>query len=74
MLGGASFLICQSGITDDASRLREPLRVYALLELGIGIFGLAVIAGMPLVGELDVASIGLLTTTCVAAAINAALR
>lgn len=31
---------------------RHPLRVYALLELGIGVIGLAVLAGMPWVGRL----------------------
>jgi len=31
---------------------RHPLRVYALLELGIGIFGVAVMAAMPLVSRI----------------------
>ena len=34
------------------SARRHPLRVYALLELGVGVFGVAVLAGMPLVGRL----------------------
>src|ERR1700678_4116211 len=29
------------------SRRRHPLRVYALLELGIGVIGLAILFGMP---------------------------
>src|SRR5437879_2437365 len=40
------------------SRRRNPLRVYGALELGIGILGVAVLAGMPLVGHLYVSSIG----------------
>src|SRR5438552_328388 len=40
------------------SRKRDPLRVYAVLELGIGVLGVAVLAGMPLVGRLYVSSIG----------------
>ena len=32
------------------SARRHPLRVYALMELGIGVFGLLVLYGMPLVG------------------------
>src|SRR5438128_12633202 len=36
------------------SRRRNPLRVYGALELGIGILGVAVLAGMPLVGHLYV--------------------
>ena len=38
------------------SRREHPLRVYALLELGIGIFGLAVLFGMPLVDRFYTAS------------------
>jgi spermidine synthase len=34
-----------------ASAARHPLRVYALLELGIGAFGLVILAVMPLVGS-----------------------
>ena len=33
----------------------HPLRVYALLELGIGVFGLLELFGVPLVGRLYVA-------------------
>src|SRR5947208_10800698 len=32
------------------SRLHHPLRVYAFMELGIGLIGLAIFFGMPLVG------------------------
>jgi len=34
---------------------RHPLRVYALLEAGIGVFGLAALTGVPLVGRIYVA-------------------
>jgi spermidine synthase len=37
---------------------RHPLRVYALLELGTGAFGFAVLFGLPLVQHLYTASIG----------------
>ncbi|HYM23726.1 MAG TPA: fused MFS/spermidine synthase [Vicinamibacterales bacterium] len=37
---------------------RHPLRVYAALEAGIGIFGLLILAGMPLVGGIYAASAG----------------
>lgn len=37
---------------------REPFRVYALLELGIALCGVAVLVGMPLVGRLYAASAG----------------
>jgi len=37
---------------------RHPLRVYALLELGIGIMGLAVLAAVPHVGRIYVAHVG----------------
>ena len=37
---------------------QHPLRVYALLELGTGAFGLAVLFGLPLVQNLYTASIG----------------
>jgi spermidine synthase len=37
---------------------RHPLRIYALLELGIGIVGIAVLFGMPYVDRLYVASVG----------------
>jgi spermidine synthase len=37
---------------------RHPLRVYALLELGIGVFGLLILFGMPSVDRLYVASVG----------------
>jgi spermidine synthase len=40
------------------SARRHPLRVYALLEIGIGLCGLAVLWGMPLVDRLYVASVG----------------
>src|SRR5262245_33475684 len=33
------------------SRLRDPLRVYAVLELGIGILGIATLFGLPLVSR-----------------------
>ena len=39
------------------SALRHPLRVYALLELGIGIVGIAVLCGMPYVGRLYTANV-----------------
>src|ERR1041384_1296226 len=32
------------------SRAHHPLRIYGLLELGIGMMGLLLLAGMPLVG------------------------
>src|SRR6266536_1342481 len=32
------------------SPLRHPLRVYAMLELGVGIIGLFILWGMPLIG------------------------
>jgi len=40
------------------SALRHPLRVYALLELGTGAFGFAVLFGLPWVQHLYTASIG----------------
>ena len=40
------------------SARRHPLRVYALLELGIGIIGIAVLFGMPYVGRLYTANVG----------------
>src|ERR1700748_3326856 len=35
---------------------RHPLRVYALLELGIGIFGILVLFGIPLIDQLYAAT------------------
>src|ERR1700744_2593738 len=40
------------------SARQHPLRVYALLELGTGIFGFAVLFGLPWVQHLYTASIG----------------
>jgi len=40
------------------SARRHPLRVYALLELGIGLFGMAVLLGMPYVARLYVSGAG----------------
>jgi spermidine synthase len=40
------------------SARQHPLRVYALLELGTGVFGFAVLFGLPLVQHLYTASIG----------------
>jgi spermidine synthase len=40
------------------SARHHPLRVYALLELGIGVVGLVVLFGMPYVGGLYVATVG----------------
>ena len=40
------------------SARHHPLRVYALLELGIGVVGLVVLFGMPYLGGLYVATIG----------------
>jgi spermidine synthase len=40
------------------SARRHPLRVYALLELGIGLLGLAILFGMPYVDPLYVANVG----------------
>jgi spermidine synthase len=40
------------------SARRHPLRVYALLELGIGVVGLAILFGMPHVGRLYAAHVG----------------
>jgi len=37
---------------------RHPLRIYALLELGIGVMGIAVLLGVPWVGRLYVAGVG----------------
>src|ERR1700689_3524186 len=37
------------------SARRHPMRVYALLELGIGVFGLIALFGVPLVGRIYVA-------------------
>jgi spermidine synthase len=37
---------------------RHPLRVYAVLELGIGVFGLLILFGVPLVGRLYVEIVG----------------
>ena len=39
------------------SARRHPLRVYALLELGIGIIGIAVLFGMPFVGQIYTAHV-----------------
>jgi spermidine synthase len=39
-------------------RRRHPLRVYALVELGIGICGILVLFGMPLVDRVYVAAVG----------------
>src|ERR1051326_6749963 len=38
------------------SRDYHPLRVYAVIELGIAVFGLAVLFGLPIVGRLYVAT------------------
>ncbi len=38
------------------SREYQPLRVYAVLELGIGVLGLAVLFGLPLIGRMYVAT------------------
>src|SRR5947208_11918556 len=38
------------------SRNYHPLRVYAVLELGIGVLGLAVLFGLPLIGRMYVAT------------------
>ena len=47
---------------------RHPLRVYAVLEAGIGVLGLAVLFGVPLVGHLYAAGpAGLITRALVAA-------
>src|SRR6476660_5728270 len=40
------------------SRRLHPLRVYALMELGIGIIGLALLFGMPLINNVYTASAG----------------
>ena len=40
------------------SARRHPLRVYALLELGVGVLGVAVLAAMPLVGRVYSTSLG----------------
>jgi spermidine synthase len=40
------------------SARRHPLRVYGLLELGIGIIGIAVLFGMPLVGQVYTTHVG----------------
>src|SRR5437773_5643280 len=40
------------------SRIHHPLRVYALMELSIGIIGLAILFGMPLVAGVYTASAG----------------
>ena len=40
------------------SRRQHPLRVYALLELGTGLFGFTVLFGLPYVQHLYTASIG----------------
>src|SRR5262244_764279 len=37
------------------SRRHHPVRIYALLELGIGLFGMAALWGIPLIGRLYVA-------------------
>jgi spermidine synthase len=37
------------------SRRRHPMRVYALLELGIGAFGIVALFGVPLIGRMHVA-------------------
>src|ERR1700719_4519326 len=37
------------------SARENPLRVYALLELGIGVFGIVALFGVPLIGRLYVA-------------------
>src|SRR5665213_2883218 len=41
------------------SAKRHPLRVYALLEIGIGIIGIGVLFGMPAVGSLYSTYVGL---------------
>src|SRR5437016_9044828 len=38
------------------SREYQPLRVYAVLEIGIGVLGLAVLFGLPLIGRMYVAT------------------
>src|SRR5216117_589154 len=38
------------------SREYQPLRVYAVLEMGIGVLGLAVLFGLPLIGRMYVAT------------------
>lgn len=40
------------------SARRHPLRIYALLELGIGIIGIAILFGMPHLSRLYVANVG----------------
>src|ERR1700760_3107092 len=40
------------------SSRRHALRVYALLELGIGIFGIAVLFGVPLIDKFYTATVG----------------
>ncbi len=40
------------------ARTRHPLRTYAVLEIGIGIFGLLVLLGMPAVGQLYLTLVG----------------
>src|SRR2546427_9768925 len=40
------------------SARQHPLRVYALLELGIGVLALLILVGMPLVGGLYIAGAG----------------
>jgi spermidine synthase len=46
------------GLARFVSARRHPLRVYALLELGIGLIGLGILYGMPLADELYAASFG----------------
>src|SRR5271156_664869 len=41
-----------------AIRRRHPMRVYAAIELGIGICGILVLFGMPLVSRIYVAALG----------------
>src|SRR5579871_3135467 len=40
------------------SRKHHPLRVYALMELGIGIIGLALLFGMPLINNVYASVVG----------------
>ena len=41
-----------------AARKYHPLRVYAVLELGVGVFGILVYFGMPLAGDLYISAVG----------------
>src|SRR6195256_1688455 len=55
------------------SSRQHPLRVYAMLELGIGIIGLLILFGMPLVGGVYTAWAGSGVTGIVVRSIFAAL-